>query len=268
MRVIRLEGENMNKDMLVFLKGLAIVGILLLLSTPLILMNVFQGDLSGPWIGFWGSFAGGILGTAGVIYVAHLQNNTQKESLETIENHNRERLSIQTKLDMIQNFKIELNTFKNEVDKYKGSFETLVRVAALYETERVLVGSADKDTELKFLKHQNIFIPLGPKYFSDLFSIIETNSILLSHLKDVELEAFSIEDRKHFEKMDEIVKRIKQEDINTVIEALNIFNIPLYSRDSSSPFQLASGGLDYMNQELSIAQSRLIKRIDTDIEKK
>lgn len=260
----------MNKDILTAIKLILAVVAGLLLFTPVILQNVFifKDELSGPWIGFWGSFAGGILGTAGVIYVAQLQNTAQKESLETIEGHNRKRLSIQTKLDMIQNFKIELNTFKNEVDKYKGSFETLVGAVSLYETERVLVGSADKDTELKFFKHQNNFISLGPKYFSDLFSIIETNSILLSHLEDVELAAFSIGDRKHFEKMDEIVKHIKQEDINTVVEALNILNIPLYSKEFPSPFQLASGGLDYMNKELSIAQSRLIKKIDTDIEKK
>lgn len=94
----------MNKDMLVFLKGLSIVVILLLMSTPLILMNVFQGNLSGPWIGFWGSFSGGILGTAGVIYVAHLQNKEQARLNDKIESNNKERLKSEIKMELYKEY--------------------------------------------------------------------------------------------------------------------------------------------------------------------
>lgn len=259
-----------------FIKKYWLFALLLLMLTliifPLIIsylitagewLSWFEGT-SNVWIGFWGSYLGGVVGTAGVIYVAQLQNNTQKESLETIENHNRERLSIQTKLDMIQNFKNELNTFKNEVDEYKGSFATLVEEAINYDMS-IDLGYSAEDSELIFSKHQNKFVSLGPKYFSDLFSTIETNSILLSQLKDVELEAFSIEDRKNFEKLDEIVRYVKIENIDAINKKSNIFNLDLNSIEFLSPFQLASGGLDYMNKELSSAQSKLVNKIDSTI---
>lgn len=37
------------------------------------------GTNGGDWLGFWGSFLGGIIGTLGVIYVAHLQNEELKK---------------------------------------------------------------------------------------------------------------------------------------------------------------------------------------------
>ena len=55
----------MNKDMLTVIKLILAVVAGLLLFTPVILQNVFtfKDELSAPCIGFWGSFAGGILGT-------------------------------------------------------------------------------------------------------------------------------------------------------------------------------------------------------------
>src|SRR5699024_1397076 len=116
----------MNKDMLVFLKGLSIVVILFLLSTPLILMNVFEGDLSGSWIGFWGSFSGGILGTAGVIYVAQLQNDAQKESMRTIEKNNLNRLRVQTLLKLLDDYNKEVSDLLNNVIPILSNINGLV----------------------------------------------------------------------------------------------------------------------------------------------
>lgn len=106
----------MNKDMLAFLKGVLTVAVLLLLSTPLILMNVFQGDLSGPWIGFWGSFAGGILGTVGVIYVAHLQNKEQVKRMEILEWNEKERLKVTVYVDKLEVYYKDLTSYINIID--------------------------------------------------------------------------------------------------------------------------------------------------------
>lgn len=122
----------MNKDMLAFLKGVLTVAVLLLLSTPLILMNVFQGDLSGPWIGFWGSFAGGILGTAGVIYVAHLQNQSQIDRMKEAEKHNRDRLKITTYVSKLEEFLSDLNLYINTIDEIYQEAPKLYRDLLFY----------------------------------------------------------------------------------------------------------------------------------------
>lgn len=116
----------MNKDMLAFLKGMLTVAVLLLLSTPLILMNVFEGDLSGPWIGFWGSFAGGILGTAGVIYVANLQNNKQQEENAKIMSEQRDLNKLQIDAQIESMHIVE----KNERNRLKSS--TLINMLGEY----------------------------------------------------------------------------------------------------------------------------------------
>lgn len=135
----------MNKDMLAFLKGMLTVAVLLLLSTPLILMNVFEGDLSEPWIGFWGSFAGGILGTAGVIYVAHIQSEQQRElnrdmiieqrdihkeqlqtQLEIFEKEDRsirERMKLQNDLDLLRGYLKDLEKTENTLYDLQGIVE-------------------------------------------------------------------------------------------------------------------------------------------------
>lgn len=251
----------MNKDMLAFLKGMLTVAVLLLLSTPLILMNVFEGDLSGPWIGFWGSFAGGILGTAGVIYVAQLQNKEQQKSIFRVEKYNRERLSIQTKLEMVNEFKKNLLMYKKEIDEYKQSFSTLIEEANNYSMGMSLGYSTEK-SELVFSQVKTKFISLGPNYFSDSFSTLETNSVLLSQFKDIELEAFTIKDRKSFEHLDKVVFFIKIDSIDTISNKSNVFNMDISTLEYLSPFALSSVSLDNMNKKISTAQSKLIKQID------
>ncbi|PTI38900.1 hypothetical protein BU062_12475, partial [Staphylococcus succinus] len=61
-------------------------------KTPVLAFS--NGDVNG-WLGFLGSFLGGIIGTGGVIYVAYLQNKEQTRSLKNVEKNNRERLYIE-----------------------------------------------------------------------------------------------------------------------------------------------------------------------------
>lgn len=249
----------MNKDMLVFLKGLSIVVILLLMSTPLILMNVFQGNLSGPWIGFWGSFAGGILGTAGVIYVAHLQNKAQKESLETIESHNRERLSIQTKLEMLDDYSKKLNDLKLEIDKYKNYFSLLMDKYHFYILNDSL-GYDNKTTRHEFEEVHLKFKYLGNKHFLDLFSTIDNTSKLLSRIEGIEINDVNVIEKAVFERLDQTVSSMKYDSIISLMHRDNIFdqrnNLKEY------PFETASKTIDSMRSKVINAQGKLIKKID------
>ncbi|ATQ50699.1 hypothetical protein CPZ17_09675 [Staphylococcus epidermidis] len=59
-----------------------IVPILLALGMIYVpLIDNAEGDANG-WLGFWGSFFGGIIGTGGVIFVAYFQHKEQKDFLE------------------------------------------------------------------------------------------------------------------------------------------------------------------------------------------
>ncbi|MEW4603631.1 hypothetical protein [Staphylococcus hominis] len=59
-----------------------IVPILLALGMIYVpLVDNAEGDANG-WLGFWGSFLGGIIGTGGVIFVAYFQHKEQKDFLE------------------------------------------------------------------------------------------------------------------------------------------------------------------------------------------
>lgn len=86
---------------------------------------------SSVWIGFWGSYLGGIIGTIGVIYVARLQNSkqqeenekmmseqrklnkkqidTQIESMHTVEKNERNRLKSSTLISMLGEYRVLLN---------------------------------------------------------------------------------------------------------------------------------------------------------------
>lgn len=59
---------------------------------------------SSVWIGFWGSYLGGIIGTVGVIYVAHLQNREQARLNDKIESNNKERLKSEIKMELYKEY--------------------------------------------------------------------------------------------------------------------------------------------------------------------
>src|SRR5699024_1063563 len=54
-------------------------------------------------------------GTAGVIYVAQLQNDAQKESMRTIEKNNLNRLRVQTLLKLLDDYNKEVSDLLNNV---------------------------------------------------------------------------------------------------------------------------------------------------------
>lgn len=117
-----MEEEKSRNSDLFSVKNIS-VGLLIVLLLPIpISLIISSGNWlsfidgnSSIWIGFWGSYLGGVVGTAGVIYVAHLQNNAQKESMETIERNNLKRLRVQTLLKLLDDYNEEVSDLLNHV---------------------------------------------------------------------------------------------------------------------------------------------------------
>ena len=158
----------MNKDMLTVIKLILAVVAGLLLFTPVILQNVFtfKDELSAPWIGFWGSFAGGILGTLGVIYVAHLQNKEQARLNDKIESNNKERLKSEIKMELYKEY-------------IKNVHNIHVKGKKLSDLSLQLILNTRKLNEFKG----------GLKIWEDL---IEEHEILIDEIKDFKNDYFLI----------------------------------------------------------------------------
>lgn len=110
-------------------------------------LSWFEGS-SSVWIGFWGSYLGGIIGTVGVIYVAYLQSKQQRElnqyqseeqrelnekmmveqrelsenrmvnaarRLERAETYNRERVRIETQVRLLENYIVTLKKLQDDL---------------------------------------------------------------------------------------------------------------------------------------------------------
>ena len=161
----------------VFSKSLAIFLLAFLLSTPFILNGIFTERLPSAWIGFWGSFAGGILGTLGVIYVAYLQNIEQQKQNEIImdeqrrmnnsqisaqlkrfeqaEMNTRERMKIQNDLDLINRYLDDLKNMTDELNKLEG----LVTNYAFHKNNviksRKNIKMVEKNSKLKSIYDQS-----------------------------------------------------------------------------------------------------------------
>ncbi|MEZ2459365.1 hypothetical protein ACBR55_12405 [Salinicoccus roseus] len=70
---------------------------------------------SSIWIGFWGSYLGGVIGTLGVIYVAYTQRKDQIKSMEIIESNSRERLRLETELYMLREYKKNVDNIRIQI---------------------------------------------------------------------------------------------------------------------------------------------------------
>ena len=137
-----------------------VISIILILLVPLIIacgvtflpgVSIFHGT-SSSWIGFWGSFMGGILGTIGIIFVAYLQNNKQQEENEKMmitqrelnmrqmndqnmnhqkhldaqasimhetEQFNKQRIAVQFEMDILQQYNSEIEKMHDFMYKLK-----------------------------------------------------------------------------------------------------------------------------------------------------
>lgn len=79
------------------------------------------------WIGFWGSLFGGLIGTLGVIYVAHIQNNLQKKYIASQDELDNERLRIEMTSNQSDIYLNKMNDYQAEVKKYIGHNKDLIK---------------------------------------------------------------------------------------------------------------------------------------------
>lgn len=79
------------------------------------------------WIGFWGSLFGGLIGTLGVIYVAHIQNNLQKKYIANQDELDNERLRIEMTSNQSDIYLNKMNDYQAEVKKYIGHNKDLIK---------------------------------------------------------------------------------------------------------------------------------------------
>lgn len=70
-----------------------------------------SGSANG-WLGFWGSFLGGIIGTLSVLYVAFSQNNKQEQLIAD----ERQILLLKYQQDEYKNVLLELAMYRNEMN--------------------------------------------------------------------------------------------------------------------------------------------------------
>ncbi|WP_323706487.1 hypothetical protein [Mammaliicoccus sciuri] len=133
--------KQSNEDFNIKIGKLQLVLAVLIILTLPIIIGIFItwpkflfGHTSADansWLGFWGSFLGGIIGTAGVIYVAYLQNREQrrlneiqisqmKEENEKSLQFEKDKLyreSLMLFLNQLHEYDIKLSEFKNHHEK-------------------------------------------------------------------------------------------------------------------------------------------------------
>lgn len=133
--------DQFNEDFNIKIGKLQLVLTILIIVASPIIIGIFItwpkflfGHTSADansWLGFWGSFLGGIIGTAGVIYVAYLQNREQrrlngiqisqmKEENEKSLQFEKDKLyreSLMLFLNQLHEYDIKLSEFKNHHEK-------------------------------------------------------------------------------------------------------------------------------------------------------
>ena len=78
------------------------------------------------WIGFWGSLFGGLIGTLGVIYVAHIQNNLQKDYIANQDKLDNERLRIEMTSNQSDIYLNKMIDYQEKVKEYIIYFRHLI----------------------------------------------------------------------------------------------------------------------------------------------
>lgn len=119
------------------------------------------------WIGFWGSLFGGLIGTLGVIYVAHIQNNLQKDYIANQDKLDNERLRIEmtsnqsdiylnTMIDYQTKVKEYINFYRESIKILKSDEENLGRNQDIYFKEKINLSKSNELNELIVLINSTI----------------------------------------------------------------------------------------------------------------
>lgn len=187
--------KSISRD-LFSVKNISIgIVIVLLLPIPISLiissgnwLSFIDGN-STVWIGFWGSYLGGIIGTIGVIFVAHLQNKEQARlndktikqqlrDIKEVEDNNKERLKIEIKIGLYKEYIKNVHNIHAECKKISRLSYQLIG------NEESFNGFSGGDTIYGTLKNQrkaiiNEIKEYDNDYFLTLFDEIAFSNMVL-----------------------------------------------------------------------------------------
>lgn len=243
----------------------------------------FEGT-SNVWIGFWGSYLGGVIGTAGVIYVAQLQNRNQQEqneemmkwqskdsdkqieaqisSMFRVENYNRERLRIDTQIKLLENHASKVKSLYEDILFLRIKLTRLVnnrKLAAQFKT----LDDTDQKLEEEYISLKEVFSNYNSGYVKNIFQdILYLNSVL--YHEDVQLE-FPEYDAPHaVDKMLDF--------INSPLKEFDVEEFERKFGTANNDYKMKYVDIDrcakWLSEELSSIHkslSKLIKKLDIDI---
>ncbi|OFP27610.1 MULTISPECIES: hypothetical protein [Staphylococcus] len=147
-----------NKKTLISLFTVLILlpGLLWVFVTILPLVDKANGDTNG-WLGFWGSYLGGVIGTIGVLYVAHLQNIQQVKILEQQIDSQNQVLNTQIQMQKNENDRfIKLEKIDQTIKHTNLYLEKLVNY---YENfGKLYVNAGERLSEMQFYKNDKYLV--------------------------------------------------------------------------------------------------------------
>lgn len=188
---------------------------------------------SSIWIGFWGSYLGGALGTIGVIFVAQLQNKEQRRlnnevmkeqlrNIEKVERNNNERLKIETKINILKEYNKNLHKIISERNKFESITLELIHHRKIINKFKDHATIIENHIESFEILQKEIKV-LTDDYFTTLFDEVTFVNYVLriekSHLQkpmDTQYQE-DVDDLLFLLKSDDIIRTMQikfEEDIN------------------------------------------------------
>lgn len=134
------------------------IGISLLIAIGITKFSWFSwslGDANG-WLGFWGSFLGGIIGTLSVLYVAFSQDSKQEKLI----NDERKILLLKSVEEEIKEVLIDLNNYRNEMMLYANKCNNILSNITYYSDEAYDKAKSETDdkSERNLIKSETTLI--------------------------------------------------------------------------------------------------------------
>ncbi|AKG74412.1 hypothetical protein [Salinicoccus halodurans] len=229
------------------------------------LVNLVSGTSNG-WLGFWGSFLGGILGTIGVIYVAHLQNEKQIDNLKMVEADNKKRLQIETEIDLLKSYQSDINILENDISLYK---EIVSKILNNLESKDAFKTTKSDKTNDKEIYQDRIDVLtrkieyIESNHFSTLFNKIELMNIVLKESSYINL--MPLPSGNEFEELDKIIDSLKDGiDINSFHKSFANFDLMEIGTDNymkENVFEKLHSWLIIENGEIHKSLSNLLRNL-------
>ncbi|ARQ06025.1 hypothetical protein [Macrococcoides canis] len=145
-----------------------------LITEPKWLFGHTSAD-ANAWLGFWGSFLGGIIGTLAVILVAYLQNNHQ---LKLLKIQNKEQRILNDQVINLEKQKLKNEVLMNILQEIQSYNEKLTEISVNYTiTGNILLNGNGKKSRKS---SEEIFFDLLQKEEKNK---LEANSILHRTIK-------------------------------------------------------------------------------------